>query len=118
MRVTSRPSPHLPEVGSEKFTQSVMLAKGDSGVPLGLKLSVSGRVRGRSCSLMACGSCTSICTLEYLEVFWRGALRPGMGKVKRSCSHLGTLREDDGEGLSPIPLPRKEPVAQLVIDLC
>lgn len=46
-----------PVFGSAKFTQSVIFASGDSGLPLGLKSSVSGRVKGRSSSLMASGSC-------------------------------------------------------------
>jgi len=45
-----------PVFGSVKDTQSETLARGDSGLPLGLKLSVSGRVSGNSVSGTACGS--------------------------------------------------------------
>ena len=40
------------------LTQDSMLASGDSGVPLGRKLSVSGRTSGSSPSPIATGSCT------------------------------------------------------------
>ena len=35
-----------PPIGSTVFTQSVMTDRGDSGVPEGLKLSVSGSSKG------------------------------------------------------------------------
>ena len=41
-----------------KETQSDTLARGDSGLPLGLKLSVSGSTKGSSESGTAWGSCT------------------------------------------------------------
>lgn len=37
--------------------------------------------------------------------------------LRSSGAHLATLRVHDREGLSPVPLPRKEPVPQLVVDL-
>lgn len=47
-----------PVDGSVVCTQSVILAKGDSGRPLGLKSCVGGRVRGSSSSCTACASWT------------------------------------------------------------
>ena len=38
----------IPSLGSSVLTQSDIFASGPSPVPLGLKLSVSGRVSGRS----------------------------------------------------------------------
>ena len=46
-----------PVAGSVVCTQSVILAKGDSGRPLGLKSWVAGRVKGSSFSCTAFGSC-------------------------------------------------------------
>lgn len=46
-----------PVRGSVVLTQWSTAAKGDSGVPRGLKLSVSGSVTGRSSSLKATASC-------------------------------------------------------------
>ena len=48
-----------PVSGSVKVTQSETLASGDSGLPLGLKLSVSGNVSGRLDSGTACGTCSA-----------------------------------------------------------
>ena len=50
-----------PVCWSVKVTQSEMLARGDSGLPLGLKLSVSGSVSGSSDSGTACGSYKNTC---------------------------------------------------------
>ena len=33
------------------------------------------------------------------------------------CACLGAFREDNGEGLSPISLPGKQPVSEFVVDL-
>ena len=44
-------------LGSVVLTHSLIFASGGSGVPLGLKSSVSGSVSGSSLSLMPTGSC-------------------------------------------------------------
>ena len=46
-----------PVAGSTVFTHSSITERGDSGVPLGLKLSVSGSSSGSWSSGMATGSC-------------------------------------------------------------
>ena len=145
-----------PTCGSVVATQSVHFASGGSGVPEGLKSSVSGSLSGSSLSAMPTDSCTAHgastqvcvgtmrlgstagtmqrvpcrsaslhCCLALCHVAHAAACSTGshlpcsaLPAPTAPCApHLAALRVHNGEGLPPVPLPRKQPVTQLEIDL-
>ena len=58
-------------------------------------------------TLTTCQLCTPVMLAGHIM---------GMAQT-RTHTHLGAFWEDDRKGLPPIPLPCKQPIPQLVVDL-